>query len=149
MTGVLAAHTVATIFMVGVIWFVQIVHYPLFGSVGEETFRTYAGLHAKWTSWVVGPAMLAEMGTALWLLRLRPAGVPAGLLWAGLLLLVVVWLSTWLVQVPQHAILAGGFNQEAYHRLVRTNWIRTAAWSLRGVLATWIWMRAASAGLPP
>ena len=144
MKPVLIAHAVATLFLVGLIWFVQVVHYPLFSSVGEDMFQTYALLHTRWTTWVVGPPMLVEMVTVLLLLWLRPTGVPLWMLWTGLLLLVVVWLSTWLVQVPQHAILAEGFNPKAYHRLVRSNWIRTVGWSLRGALAIWIWLRATS-----
>ena len=144
MEFVLIAHATAALFMVGLIWFVQVVHYPLFSRVGEDTFRTYARLHGRRTMWVVGPPMLVEMMAALLLLWLKPTGVPPWMLWGGLLLLLVVWLSTWLVQVPQHTILAAGFNAEAYHRLVRTNWIRTVTWSLRGALAIGIWLRATS-----
>ncbi len=34
----LLGHVGATLFMVGLIWFVQVVHYPLFGHVGGEGF---------------------------------------------------------------------------------------------------------------
>jgi hypothetical protein len=146
MDAVLITHAVATLFMVGLIWFVQVVHYPLFRQVGGDLFPAYARLHAKRTSWVVGPPMLLEMTTALLLLWLRPPGVPLWMLWAGLLLLVVIWLSTWLLQVPQHAILAEGFNAQAQRRLVRTNWIRTMGWSLRGALAVWVLMSAHAHG---
>jgi hypothetical protein len=36
---VLLANLAATFFMVGLIWFVQIVHYPLFGQVGRDRVR--------------------------------------------------------------------------------------------------------------
>ena len=32
----LQLHALATIFMAGVIWFVQVVHYPLFRAVGRD-----------------------------------------------------------------------------------------------------------------
>ena len=40
-----------------------------------------------------------------------------------------------LVQVPLHRRLQGGFDAAAHRRLVRTNWLRTAAWTLRAALA--------------
>jgi hypothetical protein len=63
-----------------------------------------------------------------------PAGIPAWLLLTGLALLAVVWASTWLVQVPCHTRLAGGFDAAAHGRLVATNWIRTVGWSARTAL---------------
>jgi hypothetical protein len=134
----------ATLYMVGVIWFVQIVHYPLFGRVGEASFRAYASEHSRLTTYVVGPPMLAEAGTALLLVPLRPPGVP---LWAallGLALVGVIWTSTALLQVPRHSAFASGFDRSAWRGLVATNWVRTAAWSARGVLV--LWMTASAAG---
>lgn len=63
--------------MVGVIWFVQVVHYPLFVRVGPSGFSTYSGAHSRLTGYVVGPPMLVEMATAIPLLVVRPIEVPA------------------------------------------------------------------------
>ena len=68
----------ATLFMVGLIWFVQIVHYPLFSRVGEEAFQRYETDHQRLTTWVVGPPMLAEFATAILLVWCRPSGIGAG-----------------------------------------------------------------------
>jgi hypothetical protein len=38
-------------------------------------------------------------------------------------------------KVPCHKKLDKGLDLPAAHRLVRTNWIRTAAWTARGVVA--------------
>ena len=43
MKYVLLANLSATLFMVSVIWFVQMVHYPLFARVGQEKFALYSG----------------------------------------------------------------------------------------------------------
>ena len=56
----------------------------------------------------------------------------------GLALVTLIWLSTALLQVPCHEDLSNGFDTEIHRRLVATNWIRTVAWSLRSLLATWI-----------
>lgn len=58
-------------------------------------------------------------------------------------LLVLIWASTFLLQVPKHKVLTHGFDAEAHRFLVRTNWIRTAAWSVRGVVVLWMIVEAA------
>lgn len=115
--------------MAGVIWIVQIVHYPLFAGVGETGFAHYATQHARLISFVVIPAMVVELGTAV-ALALRP-GALGPIAAVGLGLLILIWGSTFLLQVPLHERLAGGFDADVHQRLVTTNWIRTTLWSLR------------------
>ncbi len=134
----LLAHLAATLVMVGIIWFVQVVHYPLFAGVGREGFATYAAQHSRWTTWVVAPPMLVEAATGLGLLVRAPAGIPRTALWLGLALLLVIWLSTALLQVPRHTTLGRGWDAAAHRVLVAGNWLRTAAWTLRGVLVLWM-----------
>jgi hypothetical protein len=124
------AHAGATVFMTGLIWFVQIVHYPLLRRLPASEVAPYAQEHARRTGWVVGPVMLAELGLALALAA--RGGTPA---WIGLALLGVIWTSTASLQVPLHRRLALGHDPAAIERLVRTNWLRTAAWTLRAPLA--------------
>lgn len=73
MDPVLLVHLTATFAMVGIIWFVQIVHYPLFARVGAGGFPAYSGAHSRL---VVGPPMLAEAATAVALVLRPPPGVP-------------------------------------------------------------------------
>jgi uncharacterized membrane protein len=134
----LQLHFAATLFMIGVIWFVQVVHYPLFAQTGSANFVAYEQRHTSLTTWVVAPPMLLEVFTGLLLLGLRPTGVSTWQLWLGLTLLVVIWLSTALIQVPCHNLLSQGFDPVVHQRLVGTNWIRTVAWSLRGLLVLWM-----------
>ncbi len=135
---ILLGHLASTLFMTGLIWFMQVVHYPLFAAVGRAEFSACERRHTDLTTWVVAPPMLVEGATALLLFWLRPPGAAAWQLGAGLALLAVIWLSTALVQVPCHEVLCREFDPEVHRRLVSTNWVRTAAWSLRGVLALWV-----------
>lgn len=121
--------------MVGIIWFVQVVHYPLFSSVGETGFPAYSEAHSRLTGHVVGPPMLAEATTTVLLVVLPPSGIPVYLAWVGLVLLAVVWISTALLQVPRHTKLGLGFDNAEWASLVATNWVRTASWSLRAIVA--------------
>ena len=126
----------STLAMFGVIWFVQVVHYPLFLQVGESGFRAYAALHATRTTYVVAPLMLLELGSAgLLLFRpLRLATISEGEAWAGAVLVAGIWLSTALVQVPLHDRLQAAYSPADVQRLVATSWIRTIAWSFRAIL---------------
>ena len=125
-----SAHAGATLFMTGLIWFVQVVHYPLLRRLPASEVAPYAQEHARRTGWVVGPVMLAELGLAL---ALAPRG--GTLAWIGLALLGMAWASTASIQVPLHRRLALGHDPAATERLVRTNWLRTAAWTFRAPLA--------------
>ncbi len=131
-------HVATTLIMVGVIWFVQVVHYPLFGRVGQTSFAAYEADHSRLTTWVVAPPMLIELITAVLLLWQRPEGLSEKQLWVGLGLLTIIWVSTAFLQVPRHNVLALGFDRDTHRALVTSNWIRTLAWSLRGVLVLYM-----------
>lgn len=136
----------ASLYMLGLIWFVQVVHYPLLTSVGTHEFSSYEQRHTALTTWVVGPPMLIEGATAVLLFWFRPAGVPEWSVWSGLALLGVIWLSTAFIQAPCHKLLSTVFDPVVQERLVSTNWLRTAAWSLRGVLLLWMVWSSLSVG---
>ena len=133
-----------TLGMTGLIWFVQIVHYPLFARVGREAFVPYARCHATLTGYVVGGPMLFEALSALAALApsLRPAFVSSKESIGSVALLACVWASTGLLQVPLHSRLADTQDSALIDRLVRGNWIRTAAWSLRSLLLLFCLHRA-------
>lgn len=132
--GPLLLQAFATFAMTGLLWFVQVVHYPLFRSVGAPGYAAYQAEHMRLTTLVVGPLMLLEAATALWLVLDRPVFVSPALAWAGLALLAVAWLATAFLSVPRHEALRHGFDASAHAGLVATNWIRTAAWTARSVL---------------
>ncbi len=138
MEPLLLVHLATTFAMVGIIWFVQIVHYPLFTHVGIKGFPAYSRVHSRLTSLVVGPPMLAEAATAVALVLWTPPGVPSSLAVAGLALLAVVWFSTALLQSPRHRELGGGFDPASHRSLISSNWLRTVCWSARGVIVLWM-----------
>lgn len=137
---ILAAQLVATGYMVGLIWFVQIVHYPMFADVASsgdfEHFKAYESRHQARTTFAVLPPMLIELATATLLVlpAIRPTTEDQWIWGVGLAMLAVIWLSTFFVQVPLHRKLGQGFDAKAHRWLVRSNWIRTVLWSLRLLL---------------
>ena len=130
----LLANAAATLFMVGVIVFVDRVHYPMFDRYGREDYAATQRMHERRTSWVVGPPMLAELLTGVALPFALPRGVPAWQAWLGVALIAGWFASTALWQVPAHRTLDGGFDPIAHRRLVSTNRWRTLAWLARASL---------------
>ena len=136
----LIVHAFASAFMAGVIWIVQLVHYPLFSLADESRGKEFARSHAARITWVVAPAMLIELVvSAILILPMTTGTLPPALerlAWIGAALLVIVWISTFAVQVPLHGKLAEkGLDPVVVRRLVASNWVRTAAWSTRAILA--------------
>ena len=138
MTLAFVLHTVATLAMFGAIWIVQLVHYPLFSGVGEASWTDYEGQHQMRITWVVGPLMILELVTAVWLVFDRPLFMPNWTALLGVVLVGVIWLSTAFVQMPLHRALSQVFDAATHQSLVATNWIRTATWSLRAGLVGWL-----------
>lgn len=132
--ALLLVHAAVTWAMVGVIWYVQLVRYPRFTSIPKDAFPAYQADNIRRMTRVVGPLMVCEGAAAAALAwRLRD-----GLALAGLAALVLVWVSTAFVQLPLHRALRAGFDSALHRRLLQTNWVRTIAWSVRGVLALWM-----------
>ncbi len=123
-------HHASTWALVGLIWTIQLAHYPLFANIGREAFQAYHQRYTKQITWVVAPLMFAELGTAVWLVI---AGSRELWFLTSLVPLAFNWISTWLVQIPLHDKLSAGFDSQVHARLVSSNWWRTAAWSLRGL----------------
>ena len=134
MIGLLTVHFAATWFMVGLIWTIQLVHYPLFPLVGESTFPRYEAEHTRRMGWLLAIPASIEVATAAALVFVRPPGVsPALVLTAGAVL-AALWVTTALVQVPLHRTLSRDPSPAAMRRLAATNWVRTIGWTLRGGL---------------
>ena len=141
---VLLLNVAAVLFMAGFIWTMQLVHYPLFDRVGTEAFPAYEQAHNRLFFLVAGPGVIATLISGVALLFVRPAQVPLWAVLLGLLLFAVIAVSTALFQAPQHGVLSAGFDRGAYEFLLRTNWIRTAAWSAYGLLGLWMVWRTTS-----
>lgn len=125
-------HLFSTWYMVGLIWFVQLVHYPLMHHVGFEEFAAYSQSHQSRTFFAVLPMLLEGLtGGAL----LAFADYQHSMLyWTAFGLMIVHLSSTAFLQVPCHEKLLDGYDKAVVTRLVHTNWIRTIAWTLRGLL---------------
>lgn len=132
--SVVLIHACATSAMVGVIWFVQLVHYPLMSYVTGPAFSNFETEHQRRTTWIVAPLMLVEAAAAIYILFIPQVITPA-IAWLGATSLTCIWLSTFLWQVPCHRRLEEAFDAQMHKRLVQSNWLRTVLWTLRGGIA--------------
>lgn len=124
----------ACVFMTGLIWLVQLVHYPSFEYVAESKFLEFHRMHSSRITWVVLPVMGAELLLAIALVWLDPrAAWVVNLSGVGLL-----WLLTAFVSVPLHNQLGKAADRATCRRLVATNWARTVVWSARSLFLIYV-----------
>jgi hypothetical protein len=115
--------------MTGVIWVVQVLHYPTYRFISEDKFIEFQAFHQKWITVIVAPMMLLELGSAMILIWI----IPSKWTWINLTTIGLIWLSTFLLSVPQHARLSIKRDPATIERLIRTNWPRTLLWTIRCV----------------
>ena len=137
----LLLETAATIFMAGVLWTMQLLNYPLLALVGTEAFPGYEAAHNRRFALVVVPGVLAAAAGGIGLVASRPGQVAPWAPACELALLLVVIISTAALQGRQHGTLADGFDRRTLSLLVRSNWIRVAAWSAAAAIALWMCRR--------
>ncbi len=135
---VLLSNLVVGAYLTGLIWTIQVVHYPLFEMADRTNFAAFEAAHSFRISGIVLVPMVLELGLSGVFLGLSFKQMPLWLPWVCAFLVGVVWLSTFFLQVPQHSILSAGFNPQAHQILVSSNWIRTIAWSVKTLLLSWV-----------
>ncbi len=132
------AHLAATGTMVGLMWTIHHVHYPLFRHVGAERYGEFQQEHMRRISQVLLIPWGAEVVTAAWLFLAAPTSELRVLALIGGLAVAAVALITGLVAAPAHGRLLDGFDDALHARLLRADGIRTIIWTLRLPLAGWI-----------
>ncbi len=130
----LLANAAAVLALTGLIWFVHVVHYPLFAAVGDSAWSAYHRAHTRRTTWVVAGPMGVDLLTSLALVFLRPDGVGPAAAVAGAALAIVTWAATGLAAVPAHDRLTLGWDPRALEWLLRADAVRTAAWTAHAAL---------------
>jgi hypothetical protein len=121
-----------TAFLCGLIWFIQVVHYPLFREIPESEFLYYHSKHMKKTAFLTIFSMIVEAFTVGVLVFLFQRGTkPYLITMMGLIALGLIWLSTFGLQLPRHLKIKTDHKIENINFLIRSNWIRTILWTIR------------------
>lgn len=135
MSLISALEVFSCFFMTGLIWVIQLVHYPSFSFVKNNLSVEFNQFHQFKITFIVMPVMLIELVCAIaWYID-SSYNV---LLLVNLGLLALIWLSTFLLSVPIHARLTSDFSQELIDKLIKTNWPRTVLWSIRSLILIYI-----------
>jgi hypothetical protein len=132
-------------YLTGLIWIIQVVHYPLMARVPLHAFVGYEGAHQRLITPLVLLPMLADLVTAGMLPFTSLGQRYPFISYAIAVLAGVTWASTAFLQVPLHGQLSAATDsqalQTAVSRLVATNWVRTFAWSAKFLLVlSLLWM---------
>lgn len=147
MTAVLLANAVSTFFMLGLTWFVQVVHYPLFPRVGREQFAGYHERHSALTTWVVLPPMAVELTSSI-LLAVNPPSAESGLALAGAALAGSIWVLTALAAAPAHGRIGrDGLDAASLRSLLAISWVRTLAWTAHAVVVVLLLVAVIETGI--
>lgn len=121
------ANLVDAALLCGLIWTIQLVHYPLFARVPAAGWPVYEAEHQQRITVLVLPLMVANVGLALALLL--DGAQPEGVAVLNAALAGGVFLATGLVYAPMHGRLSTAHDPDLIRRLVRLNWLRTVAWT--------------------
>ncbi|MDG1269024.1 MAG: hypothetical protein P8O17_05400 [Candidatus Marinimicrobia bacterium] len=124
-------NVISAFLLTGVIWTIQIVHYPSFHYIDKLSFTNFHHFHERRISIIVMPLMLIELTTSTALYINNMSSIVFAL---NLLIVVLIWCSTFFIQVPIHSILSQKKDKKLIEKLVNTNWIRTFLWSMRMLL---------------
>lgn len=132
----LIANIFSSFALFGLIWCVQIVHYPFFLRSDKEHFVEHIAFHKRHISVIVVPLMTMELVTS-GILSFQAEQLAYWNMF-GFVLVILIWLVTFSVQVPLHGKLSDGYDEPNVQKLIKTNWIRTILWSLKSFISLFI-----------
>lgn len=131
MNNILIINSFCTFALFGLIWTIQLVHYPSFRFVDETKFVEFEKFHSQKITYIVLPLMIVELITSAYLVYLNPLHA---VLHFNLLCVLIVWTTTFLFSVPCHNQLMNGKDQKVINSLVKTNWPRTVFWTFKTLI---------------
>ena len=127
-------HFLSTSLMVGIIWVIQLLHYPTFHFIKESDYVEFQHFHMQRISFIVVPVMIIELLSGFMLVYY----FRSNLFILCLIILLVIWLITFVFFTKLHQSLLGGYDKIIVNKLVQINWSRTVLWSLRLIILIYI-----------
>jgi len=113
--------------LVVLIWIIQAVVYPSFLFYNKENLIAWHKIYTSRFSIIVIPLMLGQLGISIYLFILSATIYTV----LSLVIISLVWLSTFLQFVPIHSSISKGkVNKSMLVSLVNKNWIRTLLWTI-------------------
>lgn len=113
--------------LVVLIWIVQRIVYPSFLYYNPTTLLAWHKKYRSRFGYLVIPLMVGQLGLSVY----HAITLTTLYTLVDLVLILLLWLSTFLQFVPIHTTIAKGrVNEKLLVTLVRKNWIRTLLWTV-------------------
>ena len=125
--SILLFQIVINVYLLGVIIMTQFITYPTFLIIDKNSFNKYHRKYVNIISIIVAPAMVLEIISLIVLVYLSKDF----LLVKSLILLLCIWLTTFIIMVPSHNILSRKNDSKEIKKLININWVRTFLWSVK------------------
>ncbi|MBA4728530.1 MAG: hypothetical protein CBC86_0001435 [Deltaproteobacteria bacterium TMED126] len=122
--------TVSSI-LLGLILTIQFVHYKSFKFIDNEEFKNFHKFHTKNISFLVVPLMGLEVILALLIIFYDSSLLTL----LNLISVALIWVSTFLFQVPSHNRLSEGKSLNEIHKLIKSNLYRSILWFLKVIIS--------------
>ena len=117
--------------LVVLIWIIQLIVYPSFLYYRNENLVAWHREYTSRFSFIVIPLMFGQLGISIYQVSTY-ANVYTAL---GLVIILLIWISTFLQFVPIHTNISKGIaSEKMLNSLVTKNWLRTSLWSLLFVI---------------
>lgn len=109
------------------IWMIQLLIYPSFLYYSNANLHSWHNLYTRRLSFIVIPLMLGQLTLAV--IQLVYNATTENIVM--LLLILAIWISTFLQFVPIHnSIAKNNINKFILQQLVNRNWLRTILWTI-------------------
>ena len=114
----------SNIYLIAISIMVQLIIYPSFKNYYNSNFRSFHSSYTKKMFFIVGPIMIIELLTTLYLVIKNTFLFPSTIV-------ALIWLTTFFLIVPVHNSLNSAFSIRTHKKLLRLNIVRTSFWVLK------------------
>ena len=122
-------HAFVVFALFGLIWTIQLVHYPMFKLVEAPHWPRFHRYHSRNITLIVFPLMLVELLTSIQLFIGEESFTNTLALGCS----AATWLLTFVVFMPLHHKVAVRPDANVFSKLYGLNWIRTGVWTIASV----------------
>ena len=130
MNTLILLNFIVSLTMLSIIMVTQIVSYPLFLNLDEKIFTSYHSEYVKRITIIVMPIMIIELALTIMLYYMLDGFLSQ----IFLISIVLIFISTVIIQVPIHNKLKFSYDEHLAKKLIKTNWIRTFLWTIKALI---------------
>ena len=127
-------HLLLCIGVTAILWFMQIVHYPLLPYVDAGKWTQFSEKRRMFTTMVIYPLMAFEALTGIALILIATQSKTYGLLATSIVLLIALLIYTLAYLNPQFKKINSPDDVANQQRFLKLHWVRTIGWTIRVML---------------